>query len=214
MYIPAHFRQSDSTVLHGFIEQNSFGLLMTQVAGEPCASHLPFLLDRKSASKGLLIGHMARANPQWQQAAEQTVLVVFTGPHAYISPTWYEAETVVPTWNYVAVHVYGKLRLVEERSAVISIVRQFVEFYERSLPQPWSLEGPDSFVDRLAAQIVGFTIQIERIEGKWKLSQNHPQERQEKVIKALGNRSDEDSRAIAALMQSNLDPPRKQDNRR
>ena len=214
MYNPAHFRQSDLAILHDFIQQNSFGLLVSQAGGEPLASHLPFLLDRQAAPSGLLIGHMAKANPQWHQATEQTVLVVFSGPHAYISPTWHEAENVVPTWNYVAVHVYGKLRLVEQRNAVISIVRQYVEFYERALPQPWSLKGPDGFVDQLAAQIVGFTIQIERIEGKWKLSQNHLQERQEKVVAALRNRPDENSRAIADLMQNNLGSQSKQDNRR
>lgn len=205
MYIPAHFRQSDTSVLHDFIEQNSFGLLVSQTDGEPFASHLPLLLDRTAGPQGTLVGHMARANLQWQQAATGTVLAVFSGPHAYISPSWYESDNVVPTWNYAAVHVYGQLRLVDDADAVIDIVRQYVEFYERPSPRPWQLDGTSSFIERLAAQIVGFTIEIERIEGKWKLSQNHPQERQEKVVAALASKADENSRAIAALMQNNLD---------
>src|SRR5438445_13331101 len=107
MYIPAHFLESDLPTLHEFIERNSFGLLVSQCDGSPFASHLPFLLERSSGSRGTLVGHMARANPQWEQASGQRVLAVFSGPHAYISPTWYEADAVVPTWNYAAVHVTG-----------------------------------------------------------------------------------------------------------
>ena len=110
MYIPAAFVESDPTALHGFIEQHSFGLLVSQLDGQPFASHLPFLLDRAAGTQGTLIGHMARANPQWRQSDGQTALVIFSGPHAYISPTWYEADQVVPTWNYAAVHAYGKMR--------------------------------------------------------------------------------------------------------
>src|ERR1700759_3803266 len=106
MYVPSHFAETDLATLHDFIERYSFGLLVSQVDGQPFGTHLPFLLDR-SAPHGTLIGHMARANPHWQSLREQPALVVFAGPHAYISPTWYEAANVVPTWNYTAVHVSG-----------------------------------------------------------------------------------------------------------
>src|ERR1700677_1757380 len=102
MYIPTAFAESDPTKLHDFIEQHSFGLLVSQVDGQLFASHLPFLLERTTGSHGCLVGHMARANPQWKQITGQNSLVVFSGPHAYISPTWYESEQVVPTWNYAA----------------------------------------------------------------------------------------------------------------
>src|SRR5262245_40652328 len=98
MYIPAAFAESDLTTLHDFVEQHSFGLLVSQVEGLPFATHLPFLLERTSGPLGTLVCHVARANPQWQEAAGQTVLAIFSGPHVYVSPTWYESEQVVPTW--------------------------------------------------------------------------------------------------------------------
>jgi transcriptional regulator len=144
---------------------------------------------------------MARANPQWRQADGQTVLAMFTGPHAYISAGWYEAPDVVPTWNYAAVHVYGRFEAIHDTPSLLAIVRSFVEFYESANPEPWQLPD-DEFIERLTQSIVGFRIPIDRIEGKWKLSQNQPAERQEKVIAALERRGDENSRAIAELMRN------------
>jgi transcriptional regulator len=199
LYIPAHFREADSSALFDFIEQHSFGLLVSSLTGEPFATHLPFLCDRKSGPHGALIGHMARANPHWQ-TTDREVLIVFSGPHAYISPTWYEADNVVPTWNYVAVHVYGAMRIVEEHQATVQIVRDYVSFYERSMPRPWSAAHDDAFVDKLASAVVGFRIEIARLEGKWKLSQNHSLERRSNVIAALSQQPDVNSQAIAVLM--------------
>lgn len=204
MYIPQAFLESNLPALHGFIEQYSFGLLVSQRDGSPFATHLPLLLDRASGGLGTLVGHVARANPQWEQLHEREVLAVFTGPHAYISPTWYEAAHAVPTWNYVAVHAYGRVRLVEDEAGLLDIVRRSVEVYERSMPRPWTLGEADTFLGRLLKQIVGFHIEIERIEGKWKLNQNHPAERREKVVRALDERGDENSTAIAALMRRQL----------
>lgn len=124
MYIPAAFAEANLTTLHDFIERHSFGQLVSQVEGLPFASHLPFLLDRASGPHGALVGHMARANPQWREANGQTALAIFSGPHAYVSPTWYEAEQVVPTWNYTAVHAYGRLKVVEAEDALLEIVQQ------------------------------------------------------------------------------------------
>ncbi len=200
MYIPAVFAESNLATLHDFIGRNSFGVLVSQVDGEPFASHLPILLDRNSGSHGTLIGHMARANPQWQQASGQNILAIFSGPHTYISPTWYEAENVVPTWNYVAVHAYGTMQTIEEPAALLQIVKDYVSFYEATMPQPWTLEGPTDFVESLLRQIVGFRIEITRIEGKWKLNQNQPEERRAKVALALQKQPEDDSQAIAAMM--------------
>ena len=141
MYIPTSFAVTDQTKLHDFIEQNSFGLLVSQVDGLPFASHLPLLLERQTGPHGCLIGHMARANPQWKHAGGQTALAIFSGPHAYISPTWYESEQVVPTWNYVAVHVYGPVQVIDDRHALRDIVEKTVQVYERAMPRPWSLGG-------------------------------------------------------------------------
>jgi len=202
MYVPAHFAESNLQKLHDAIETYSFATLVSQSGGEPFASHLPLLLDRDAGANGTLIGHMARANPQWQAAAGERVLAIFSGPHAYISPTWYAAEKIVPTWNYVAVHASGRLELIEDLAEAEAVLRRTIETYEASQPSPWRLEESPEFVARLTQQIVAFRIPIERLEGKWKLNQNHPPERRAKVIAVLESRPDEDSREIARLMRA------------
>jgi transcriptional regulator len=147
---------------------------------------------------------MARANPQWQELAGQGALVVFSGPHAYISPTWYGAENVVPTWNYVAVHAYGTVELCEDPATVRQIIEHMVAEYEAALPRPWTFDGRTTFAERLLTQIVAFRLPIQRLEGKWKLNQNHPAERREMVAEALEARGSEDERAIAELMRQKL----------
>jgi transcriptional regulator len=122
----------------------------------------------------------------------------------HVSPTWYEAEQVVPTWNYTAVHAYGRVQVIDDEAALLGIVRETVRVHERAMPRPWSFDGSGAFVDRLLKQIVGFRIEVERIEGKWKLSQSHPAERRGKVARALRERSDENAQAVAALMQAML----------
>jgi transcriptional regulator len=204
MYVPPHFAETDRDTLHAFVERHSFGLLVSDVNGEPFATHLPFLLDRTAGPHGTLIGHVARANPHWRGLAGQTALAVFTGPHAYISPAWYEAENVVPTWNYVAVHARGPAVLVEDPGVLLDIVRRSVAVYEAVMPRPWALDASGPFVDRLLAQIVGFRIEIAAIEGKWKLNQNHPPERREKVIRALEAAGGGDAAAVAGLMRVTL----------
>jgi transcriptional regulator len=199
MYIPPSFAETDLNTLHDFIESHSFGVLISQ-GDEPAASHLPFLLDRQREPLGRLIGHMARANPQWREADGRRVLAIFSGPHAYISPSWYEAEQVVPTWNYVAVHVYGTLRLVNDDAAALQIVRDMVARYERGRAQPWRLEDDAEFLGRMVKAIVGFHIDIDRIEGKWKLSQNHPPARRERVSAALLESGDPAAIELARLM--------------
>lgn len=202
MYVPAAFAETDLAKLHDFIEQNSFGLLVSQVDGVPFATHLPFLLERATGPHGTLVGHMARANPHWQELEGQTALAIFSGPHAYISPTWYEAEQVVPTWNYTAVHVYGRAQTIEDEPGLLDIVQRSVWFYEQSMPRPWSFDGTDTFAKRLLTQIVGFRIEIDKIEGKWKLNQNQPMERRKKVVRALNEQGGENAQAIAAMIQA------------
>ena len=200
MYVPPHFAVSDPARLHEFIERYSFGLLVSQVDGVPFASHLPFLLDRTAGPHGTLLGHVARSNPHWRELSGQTALAVFSGPHAYVSPTWYEAENVVPTWNYVAVHAYGRATVIEDRAALFDIVQRSVAAYEAAMPRPWPADGSSAFVGRQLGAIVGFRIEIERLEGKWKLNQNHPVERRKKVADILGGQSGDDARAVAAMM--------------
>jgi transcriptional regulator len=202
MYVPSYFNQPDLATLHQFIERHSFALLCSSGAdGTPFASHLPLLLDRQSAAPGVLVGHMARANPQWRHADGRPVLAVFHGPHVYVSPAWYEAEDVVPTWNYVAVHATGVFRALHDRDALLRIVSDSVAYYESSRPQPWRLDVSGAYLERMLKGIVGFRIEIEKIEGKWKLSQNHPAERRAKVVRALRERGGPDDEAIARMME-------------
>jgi transcriptional regulator len=204
MYLPTAFAERNLAKLHEFIEQNGFGLVISSSDGRLVASHLPLLLDSTAGAQGALLGHMARANHQWRQAAGQEVLAIFSGPHAYISPTWYQAEQMVPTWNYVAVHAYGRLTLFQDPEALLQVVDDLVQTYERSMPEPWLLDGREEFVRRKLEQIVGFRIDIEHLEGKWKLSQNQSVEPRQRAIQALKGRLDENSQAIAALMEETL----------
>src|SRR5205823_4682909 len=200
MYIPAHFAQPDLAALHDAIERYSFATLVSSAGGELTAGHLPLLLDRTGGESRTLLGHMARANTQWREAAGQQVLAIFAGPHAYISPTWYESSQVVPTWNYVAVHAYGRLEFIEGRAEVESLLARMVAVYEASQPQPCRLNEPAEFVERMLRQIVAFRIPITRLEGIWKLNQNRPAEQRQRVMNVLSQRHDENSQAIADLM--------------
>jgi transcriptional regulator len=206
MYTPASFKMSDAVELHAFMRDHSFAVLVTHGEGGMIASHLPLLFDADAGPHGTLLGHMARANPQWRDVGGEA-LAIFAGPHAYISPTWYESPGTVPTWNYVAVHAYGASQLVEDREGLHAILTRLVSVHERGMPEPWSYDVADPDIDTMLRAIVGFRIEITRLEGKAKLNQNHPEERRRKVIRVLEARADEDSRAIAGLMDAALKPP-------
>src|SRR3954454_18228293 len=200
MYVPTYFAEHDLTKLHNAMQRYSFATLVSGSGDELIASHLPLLIERTSGSKGMLLGHMARANPQWKQAAGQEVLAIFAGPHCYVSPTWYQAEHVVPTWNYVAVHAHGRLELTEDDAELKALISRMVSIYEASQPRPWSVGDQSNYIDRLLPQIVGFRIPITRLEGKWKLNQNRPAEQRLRVIDALSQQTDENSQEVARLM--------------
>ncbi|MBS0205712.1 MAG: FMN-binding negative transcriptional regulator [Planctomycetes bacterium] len=206
MYIPAAFRESDTALLHEFIQSHGFATVMTDGSAGLMASHLPILLDPSRGPHGTLFGHFARANEHAAEMGAET-LVVFSGPHAYISPTWYETPNTVPTWNYVAVHATGVLEPVADRDALAEILRATVDKYERSQPVPWSFDSGTEFHQKLMDAIVGFQITITRLEGKWKLNQNHPRERRQKVVDALKTAGGEDRQEIAALMQESITAP-------
>jgi transcriptional regulator len=204
VFIPSHFRVTDTARLHEFIERNSFASLVTSHGGGwVVAGHIPLLLVRDGSSFGSLEGHVARGNDQWRDLTGEA-LAIFTGPHAYVSPRWYEAEEVVPTWNYVAVHAYGPMTVMRDPAELIGLLRRSIELFEGGAEGPWTLERSGGAVDQLLGGIVGFRIPIARIEGKWKLSQNHSPDRRTKVIAALEAQGDENSREIAALMRANL----------
>ncbi|MFB3169672.1 FMN-binding negative transcriptional regulator [Neobacillus sp. 179-C4.2 HS] len=202
MYIPKHFIIKDEEVIYDFIERNSFATLFSQHNGEPYATHLPLLLNKE---EGFLYGHFARTNRQWKDIEGQNVLVTFQGPHCYISPSWYETNQAVPTWNYIAIHVYGELEIVEEEKEVFESLADMVSKYEKP-DSSYHLENVDeTYIKGMSKGIVGFKITINKIEGKAKLSQNHPVARQELIIKQLGNSSDQNDIHIAQLMKKNIE---------
>jgi len=171
--------------------------LISQVGGQPFATHLPFLLEGDT-----LVAHMARANPQWHGFSEGCeVLCTFQGPHAYVSPSWYTAKNAVPTWNYAAVHVYGKPEIIDDPQAAYIDQEKLVEFNEAGYDKPWRLGDCDrEFIDGMIRAIVNFRIPITRIEGKFKLSQNRPVEDRERVAVRLEASTDHATEACGLLM--------------
>ncbi|RKN70060.1 FMN-binding negative transcriptional regulator [Paenibacillus ginsengarvi] len=202
MYIPKYFEVSDVPKLVSFIRDNSFGILFSQNDGLPFATHLPLLIEQTAEGDWQLTGHMARSNPHHAYITSQgaPVLAVFQGPHAYISPSWYEEPNTVPTWNYVAVHVYGEFAAIMDEEELAAMMKRTIDRYESSMPEPWTTELGNGFNRQLMQAIVGFKIRVTRFEGKWKLSQNHSDERRQKVIAALRQQGYPDAEKIAELM--------------
>jgi transcriptional regulator len=201
MYIPKHFKIEDQDFIYNFIEKYGFATLFSQHNGKPYATHLPLILNK---SENALYGHFARPNEQWMDAESQQVLVVFQGPHCYISPSWYETMKAVPTWNYVSIHLYGKMEIIEDQEVIFDSLNDLVNKYE-SPDSLYNLNDIEpSFIEGMSKGIVAFRIKITNIEAKAKLSQNHPVERQELIIKNLENTSKQDNIQVASLMKKNL----------
>jgi transcriptional regulator len=203
MYNPKHFQQQDLVALRELIRAYGFATLISHREGEFMVSHIPILLDDQSAPHGKLIGHLARANPHWQILAKGgQALAIFQGPHSYVSPSWYEhPNRMVPTWNYVVAHVHGTPRIVDDRQQLKQMQRALVHQYESGFDKPWTMDLPDDFLDAQLNAIVGFEIDIERIEGKFKLSQNRTLVDQQRVIAALEKQPDPMSQQMAKFMQ-------------
>lgn len=204
MYIPEHFEETNFERISLLIEGNSFGMLVTVTDGLPFVSHLPFIFDRSVDSKGKLLCHMARANPQWQSfATDREVLAVFQGPHAYVSPSWYSTPGV-PTWNYAVVHVRGKPRLIDGESELEALVERLSQVFESQLSRPWRPNFAGERRAQLLSMIVGFEIEVTDIQAKFKLSQNRSPEDQENVIERLAQSTNQTEIALAKLMSENL----------
>jgi transcriptional regulator len=197
MYIPPLNRVEDRQAINAFIHAHGFATVITNTVAHTVASHLPVLFDEET---NVLRSHMARANEQWKQFANvDEVLCVFHGPHAYISPSWYEDQHTVPTWNYAVVHVYGKPTIVDE-AQLKQIVLGTTAKYESSMSQPWKIPLSEKEIGQMLKAIVGFKIDIERVEAKFKLGQNRSAEDQEKMLRNLQSGSDEESRALAKFI--------------
>jgi transcriptional regulator len=204
MYTPSHFAEQDLPTLHAFIRAHSLGTLISQVDGAPFATHLPFTIDASKGDYGTLYCHVARANQHWHAMHEDNQsLVIFRGPHVYVSPAWY-TEPGVPTWNYTAVHAYGKVRLIEERDELIALLESLVRINEAANATDYKFNPDAPEVAQRLGYIVGMEIPIEGLHGKFKLSQNRSQRDQQAVVARLNERQTGDDLAIAQLMQKNL----------
>ena len=198
VYTPKHFDETDVVRLHTLIRAHNFATLICAQQGEIAVSHLPLLLDAK---RGVLRGHMARANSQWRMfSPEHEVLAIFRGPHHYISPRWYVSHPSVPTWNYAVVHAHGRAHIIDSGVELEDLVRDLVEYHEAGEAQPWVMDLPREYQAKMLAAIVGFEIRITRLEGKFKLSQNRPAADRPLVIEALEQIGNDEARGVAALM--------------
>jgi transcriptional regulator len=208
LYIPRHFEQPSVVLMQECMAANPLATLVTLTPDGLCADHIPMRLRPELHPYGTLTGHVARANPVWHLADGREVLVIFRGPDAYITPSWYASKStsgkVVPTWNYTAVHAYGTLRAIQDVEWLKTHVTELTDHHEASFANPWSVsDAPTDFTEKLLHGIVGIEIAISRLQGKWKLSQNRPDEDRAGVVaglRALGadamaelvaNRSDE-----------------------
>jgi transcriptional regulator len=201
VYLPPAFTESRPAVLIAHIEHHDFGLLVSHGEAGLVASHIPFLVEQRGEEVHLL-GHLARPNPQVEDLGRSAeVLAIFAGPHAYISPSWYAGGPSVPTWNYVDVHAYGNVQLVEDSDWLRSLLRRLSDRHEGRSPTPWCMQDlPEAYLESMLKGIVGLDIAVSRLEGKFKLSQNRPAGDRPRVIAALERRGDADALAVARLM--------------
>jgi transcriptional regulator len=202
MYIPASFRVTDEATILTFIERYDFGTIVTSSASDGIvATHVPILVKRVG-DRVVLQGHVARANGHWRDFDGRTqALAIFQGPHGYVSPTWYATAPAVPTWNYAAVHVYGRPLAVEDRHVASGILEALVEKFESDRLRPYRTEElAGKFYDQMVSRIVAFEMPVEKIESKFKLGQNRSKEDREGTIQGLIAEGSPGAAALAAFM--------------
>jgi transcriptional regulator len=191
MYLPAHFAEPRLDVLHRALRASGLATLVTAGPAGLDASHLPFILDSTPGPLGRLIGHLARANPQWQvPSGPQDALAIFLGPDAYVTPSWYatkgETGKVVPTWNYLAIHAHGRLAYFHDSNRLRELVTRLTDRHEATRPSPWAVsDAPVEYVETMLKGIVGVELTITRLEGKWKASQNRSEADRDGVEEGL-----------------------------
>lgn len=201
MYIPKINELKDHDRILAFMQRYSFATVITSVDGKPVATHLPFTI-REEAETVVLAAHFARANPQWQSFNGQDVLVIFQGPHAYISPQHYEHAQNVPTWNYIAVHAYGKAHIVTDEAQGYAILEALMQQSEPAFLHQWATL-PDHYREGLFKGIVPFEITVTELQAKHKISQNKTARERGQIISALENDADTAAKDIAAYMLEN-----------
>lgn len=206
MYIPKAHEETRVPVLHELIETHPFTTLVTLGSTGLFASHIPMVLQRDASALGTLKGHISRANAQWRDFSPTVdALAIFSGPHHYISPSWYpekqETGKVVPTWNYSVVHAYGSLRIVEDAVWLRAHLEALTNAHEAVFPTPWQVtDAPADYISSQMKGIVGLEFTIHRLEGKWKVSQNHPERNRLGVAEGLASLNTPESLAMKALV--------------
>lgn len=205
MYTPPAFREDDPAILAQIIREARLATLVTATAEGLIATPLPLFLDASEGEHGTLYGHVAKANPQWKAEPLSEALVMFSGPDAYVTPSWYASKRehgkVVPTWNYVAVHAYGPVEFFEDADRLLAQVTRLTELHEEPRAEPWAVsDAPPAFIQSQLKGIVGVRLPISRVEGKRKISQNRPEADRAGVTMGLQDSERESDRDVAALM--------------
>lgn len=199
MYIPEHFRCEERAMALAFMRANPFAILVSTTGEGPFATHVPVVI-REAKDRLLIRGHVAKANPHWRHLQEQRrCLMIFHGPHAYISPANYDTREVVPTWNYGAVHIYGDAQVYSAPDELQGMLRDLIETFERAYEQQWE-SLTEAYRQRMLSHIVGFEIAVNKIEAKFKLSQNRTRNEQQHVIDSLSSTSDTAISGTAQMM--------------
>ena len=202
MYIPSYYNETDESKLTEFMQAHSFATMISSQNNNLRATHLPFVIEKRG-DQIFLVSHMAKANPQWKEFIDYELLIIFQGPHAYISPTHYEKKQNVPTWNYIAVHAYGKAIIIDEPTAVITILEKMIHSYEASYIEQWKSLS-DDYKNGMVKGIVTFEIEITKLEGKFKLSQNKTKNEQQTIISAFEKSNDSLQIKIAEEMKTKI----------
>lgn len=199
MFIPDIYKNENQEAITAFLKENSFGILINQTNGKLWATHIPLELGTNKEGKTILEGHISKENPQWKGFAENDqILAIFSGPHSYISPSWYDHENV-PTWNYIAVHVYGKIKIIEG-DAVIESLKKLVDKYEQNSENPVRIEDLSEKTMMQSRAIVAFEIEIEEIQAQQKMSQNRDDKNYQNIISELEKTNTNQSIAVANEM--------------
>jgi transcriptional regulator len=212
MYLPSHFEEKRPEVLHQLIREHPLGALVTLGREGLDANHVPFEFDPEPAPFGTLRAHVARSNPVWQDFSKDVeALVVFQGAQAYISPSWYaskkEGGKVVPTYNYMVVHAYGAMRVIDDPAWVLGLVERLTDRHEAGRAGRWKVtDAPRDYIDKMLAAIVGIEIPVSKLIGKWKVSQNQPQANREGVVNGLREIGDDNAVEMARAVSDRKSP--------
>ena len=205
MYIPPAFRENDLETLHETMRAARLSSFVTSTPGGLVATPLPLILDAAEGPHGTLYGHLARANPQWQTPPTDEALVIFMGPDAYVSPSWYETKRktgeVVPTWNYIAVHAHGPVEFFDDAARLLNVVTRLTDLYEQPRAEPWAVtDAPKPFIQTVLRGIIGLRMPITRLDGKRKMNQNSNAEDRAGVAAGLAASDRASDHAVAALI--------------